>query len=100
LHIAGCTGFVGAFLLKELLSNTHATIYTLIRCADDESPMARLQQVLSDLQIWGRLQPEHKNKIVALSGNLEMDLFGLSSVEYSTLQQKIGIITEQRKGME
>jgi thioester reductase-like protein len=81
---------VGAFLLKELLFTTTATIYTLVRCAADELPMARLQKVLSDLVIWDTLQPGHKNRIVALQGDLETDFFGLLSGDYGKLVQTIG----------
>ena len=90
LLFIGCTGFVGAFLLRELLLNTSATIYTLVRCSSDESPLARLQKVLSDLQISDSLSQEHKSRILPLGGDLEMDSFGLSSEEYNKLSQNIG----------
>ncbi len=40
VFLTGATGFLGAFLLHELLSTTEATVHCLVRPRGDAAPMA------------------------------------------------------------
>jgi malonyl CoA-acyl carrier protein transacylase len=44
--LTGATGFLGAFLLKELLEQTDAVVYCLVRAADTEKGLAKIQNNL------------------------------------------------------
>jgi thioester reductase-like protein len=51
IFITGSTGFLGSFLLKELLQS-HRQVYCLVRAADSLQAMQRLQNSLSFFNLW------------------------------------------------
>jgi hypothetical protein len=51
--LTGVTGFLGSFLLDELLKSTHAVIYCLVRANSDEEGIARIKGTLEKRRlIW------------------------------------------------
>src|SRR4029453_5620531 len=54
--LTGATGFLGAFLLDELLRQTAATVYCLVRSADEEAGRRRIEQNLASY-VAGREHP-------------------------------------------
>ena len=57
LFLTGATGFLGAYLLDELLRQTDAAIYCLVRAADQQAAQERLQSQLQRRQF----QLAHQN---------------------------------------
>jgi hypothetical protein len=55
IFLTGATGFLGAFLLYELLQQTQADIYCLVRSPNIESAKKRLQSNLESYLIWMNL---------------------------------------------
>ena len=65
--LTGCTGWLGSFVLAELLQQTSATIYCLVRAS---SPLEGKQRIESGLSQVGLAQlPLHR--IVVFTGSLE-----------------------------
>jgi hypothetical protein len=52
IFLTGTTGFVGAFLLYELLQQTTADIYCLVRSPNTELGKKRLQSHLESYLLW------------------------------------------------
>ncbi len=50
--LTGATGFVGAFLLHDLLKQTSADIYCLLRADDIEKGLQRLKRNLNSYVLW------------------------------------------------
>ncbi len=86
IFLTGSTGFLGVYLLDELLRTTTATIYCLIR---GENPLARLQNQLELYALW---QDSFKSRIIPITGNLAEPKFGLSELAFENLAAKIDII--------
>ncbi|EIJ41824.1 thioester reductase-like protein [Beggiatoa alba B18LD] len=85
--LTGATGFLGAYLLHDLLRMTHVTVYCLVRCADNATGLQRLQAHLQTLDLaidWQR--------VVIVKGDLALPLFGLSAEDYQQLADKIQLI--------
>jgi len=83
--LSGATGFLGAFLLKDLiLYYPHATIHCLVRGDVD-----RLVQNLKSYDLWDETLRAH---IQVYNGDLEKERFGLSPEAYSSLAQKLDLI--------
>lgn len=89
IFLSGATGFLGVYLLAELLKATGATIYCLVRADDEESAKARLQQQLSRYQLWDETSQE---RIIAVPGDLSLPDFGLSKSRFAQLAEVVDVI--------
>ncbi len=78
IFITGATGFLGGYLLKELLDQTTAEIYCLIRAENDAKAYARLSNT--------------NKRIHIISGDLAKTHFGLDKNKWEELTEKIDTI--------
>ncbi|MBC1238391.1 non-ribosomal peptide synthetase [Nostoc sp. 2RC] len=87
--LTGATGFLGAFLLDELLQKTSADIYCLVRSTDVESGKNKLRQNLEMYSLWN----EHlSSRIIPVVGDLSRPFFGLSQEQFLLLANNIDVI--------
>ena len=92
IFITGTTGFVGAFLLSELLTTypLSCKFICLVRCHPSAiNPFDRIYQNMSDLHLW---KEEYRDRIIALSGDLAKAKFGLDDQTYERLAADIDLI--------
>jgi amino acid adenylation domain-containing protein/thioester reductase-like protein len=89
IFLTGATGFLGAFLLDELLQQTGADIYCLVRAANAEEGKQKLRRVLESYLIWNESQ---SSRIIPVVGDLSQPLMGLSQVQFTALARKIDVI--------
>ncbi len=87
--LTGGSGFLGAFLLSELLEQTQADIYCLVRAADTASGMRKIQNNLSSYNLWKK---HHNSRIIPITGDLSQPLFGLSTEQFERLAHQIDVI--------
>ncbi|MBD2245045.1 non-ribosomal peptide synthetase [Nostoc sp. FACHB-888] len=87
--LTGATGFVGAFLLYELLQQTHADIYCLVRAANAEEGKKRIQSCLESYLLWNET---FSYRIIPVVGNLSKPLLGLSRQGFQELAELIDVI--------
>ncbi|MBV9787437.1 MAG: thioester reductase domain-containing protein [Chloroflexi bacterium] len=87
--LTGATGFLGAFLLRELLEQTTAMIFCLVRCRDLEQGRARIEQVL---QSYGLQHLDWRDRVMPLPGDLAQPLLGLSEQQFGELAQRVEAI--------
>ncbi|AFZ30068.1 thioester reductase domain protein [Gloeocapsa sp. PCC 7428] len=89
VFLTGGTGFLGAFLIQELLQKTAADVYCLVRAAHPEEGKKRLQQNLERYNLW---QDELSDRIIPVLGDLSQPLLGLSSAQFQMLAGNIDAI--------
>ncbi len=87
--LTGATGFLGTFLLAELLRQTSMHIHCLVRATTEAEGKQKLQQKLEEANIW---QAEWGMRIHPLIGDLAQPQLGLSSQDFHKMAQKIDII--------
>ncbi len=87
--LTGATGFVGAFLLNELLSATTANVTCLVRAEDQEHGIRRLLESTSS---FGVHLADYRNRIDVVVGDLSLPRFGLDSDSFEALHARIGQI--------
>jgi thioester reductase-like protein len=86
IFLTGATGFLGAFLLHELLQQTRADIYCLVRSANAEEGKQRLHRTLESYALWDEsLSP----RIMPIVGDLSEPFFGLSARQFQMLAHTI-----------
>ncbi|WP_275892623.1 thioester reductase domain-containing protein [Streptomyces tsukubensis] len=80
--LTGATGFVGAFVLRDLLRTTDATVHCLIRAADTARGEAALRRTLE----WYRLADDvEPGRIAVEPGDLARPRLGLPDDRYEHL---------------
>jgi len=87
--ITGTTGFLGASLVAELLQQTSATLYCLIRAQNQAAASQRLQQNLEFYQLW---DPEQRERLVPVVGDLAQPHLGLAPEEFHHLAATVEVI--------
>ncbi|GET38066.1 beta-ketoacyl synthase [Microseira wollei NIES-4236] len=87
--LTGATGFLGAFLLKELWHQTEADIYCLVRAEDAESGKMKIQNNLKYYSLW---EEESSSRIIPIIGNLSQPKLGLSAENFDKLAREIDVI--------
>jgi amino acid adenylation domain-containing protein/thioester reductase-like protein len=87
--LTGATGFVGRFLLLELLQRTDATVYCHVRA---RSAREAIQRIHSTLEQWDLWQEEFADRIVPLSGDLRLPRLGFDDATYDRICQEVDSI--------
>ncbi len=87
--LTGATGFLGAFLLHELLDRTSARILCLVRSRSREEARARIREALSAYSLW---REELGERIIPLAGDLAEPRLGLSAEEFHRLAAEVDVI--------
>ena len=91
--VTGATGFIGAFLLDELLRSTdpNTKFYCLARSRG--SGKARVNnRVLESLKFYGLTGQSLQDRIVTVTGDLTQSNFGLEIDQYRQLSEEIDLI--------
>ncbi len=89
VFLTGSSGYLGSYLLAELLDNTKATVHTLVRGRGEAASKMRLEIAMKG---WGLWKPEYKDRIQVWSGDLEKPYFGLTFDQFNSLKQSIDFI--------
>lgn len=84
--LTGCTGFVGRFLLTQLLEETRATIYCLIRAKSTDLAMVRLEEMLVKWDLW---RGDYRSRIVAIAGDLSAPRLASDEQTYELLASRV-----------
>ena len=87
--LTGGTGFVGRFLLSQLLRDTDVTIYCLVRAESEAQASVRLREALSKWDLWDE---DFGRRVLFVPGDLRQTRLGLEEFTYEDLAQKIGCI--------
>jgi fatty acid CoA ligase FadD9 len=91
IFVSGSTGFVGVFLLAELLSvyPSECKFVCLVRCESLTNALDRIKQNMVFYQIW---KEEFQTRIIPLQGDLSKTCFGLDNETYNSLANQIDLI--------
>jgi thioester reductase-like protein len=89
VFLTGASGFLGAFLLSELLVRTPANIYCLVRAASTESGYRKIEECMKSFGLW---DPALSDRIVPVVGDLASPLLGLTDKTFEELAGIIDVI--------
>ncbi len=87
--LTGASGFLGAFLLDELLRQTPADVVCLVRAS---SPRHGLQRIRQNLEKYGLFIGDAIDRVTPLVGDLAKPRFGLIDEEFDQLATEIDVI--------
>lgn len=91
IFLTGATGFVGAFLLAELLAKTSqdVQVFCLVRARDLADAASRLRDALRRYGIW---HAEYQARVQPVLGDLAAPCLGLSAAEFAKLADAVDVI--------
>jgi amino acid adenylation domain-containing protein/thioester reductase-like protein len=87
--LTGATGFLGAFLLDELLARTNATIVCLARASTDSEAGERIRTNLRQYSLDPR---EHSGRMMSLAGDLARPQLGLAPDKWAELASDVDCV--------
>jgi amino acid adenylation domain-containing protein/thioester reductase-like protein len=87
--LTGSTGFFGAFLLHELLTQTQGRVSCLVRAKNTPKAWERLH---ANLQKYGLWKPSFRQRVSVIVGDLAQPRLGMSLAEYERLADEIDAI--------
>lgn len=89
LLLTGATGFLGGFLLVDLLEQTQASVYCLIRATDESQALNRLQQQVRRYELFDRIDWQ---RVIPVCGDLATEHLGLSENRYLEIAANVDAI--------
>ena len=87
--LTGATGFVGAYLLAELLEQSNARLACIVRSASPEEGRARLTRALERHGLW---KPSYHDRIVPIPGDIGKPRLGLGELEFRRLAREVDTV--------
>jgi thioester reductase-like protein len=87
--LTGASGFLGNFLLHELLRQTQDEVVCLIRCRDAASGLERLR---AGLRRYGLLEATDLSRVRVVPGDISRDNFGLEPELYDRLAREVSVV--------
>eukprot|EP01135_Chromosphaera_perkinsii_P002594 Nk52_evm110s224 gene=Nk52_evmTU110s224 len=91
--LTGATGYLGSFLLKELLDETNAIVYCIVRAKNQNEAFDRIQNALESALLWEEVEAvDGASRIVPICGDLSKPLLGLAENEFKSLAGEIDAI--------
>lgn len=89
IFLTGATGFLGAFLLNDLLHQTSAKIYCLVRATNYEEASRKIQE---NLQRYCLKPGTFLSRVIPIAGDLSKPLLGLTEEQFYQLGSHVDVI--------
>ncbi|ORX94094.1 L-aminoadipate-semialdehyde dehydrogenase [Basidiobolus meristosporus CBS 931.73] len=92
--LTGATGFLGAFILAEILRVLpNSKVHCLVRCKDEESGFERIKKNCEAHLVWKESWGQAGNEnVLAVKGDLNMENLGIGQEKWAELTQVVDII--------
>ncbi|MGN9809480.1 non-ribosomal peptide synthetase family protein [Micromonospora sp. BQ11] len=90
--LTGATGFLGIYLLRELLTTTDAVVHCLVRADDAAHAMERIRANARHYLRDDLAGAYAAGRVVALAGDLAEPLLGLSTADFDELARTVDVI--------
>lgn len=90
VFLTGTTGFVGSHLLEELLLQTSARIYCLVRASSPEEGMKRIKDTFVKFKLpWSSA---YDHRVISMIGDLSQPRFGMKNEAYDFITKEVEVI--------
>ncbi|KAI0346141.1 alpha-aminoadipate reductase Lys1p [Trametopsis cervina] len=88
VFLTGATGFLGAFILRDLLEREErvAKVICLVRASDSEKALARLRESASGRGVWNEKWVE-TSRLEVVKGDLDQERFGLDNDSWQRIAE-------------
>jgi thioester reductase-like protein len=87
--VTGATGFIGTYLVAEILKQTEAKVYALIRSENPAQAYARIRAKMEQSHLWN---DGYSERILPCVGEFGKERLGLSDAQWELLAERVEII--------
>lgn len=87
--LTGATGFLGAHLLDQLLAQTWARVFCLVRAADAAAAERSLRRAMERYGLW---REDRARRITAITGDLALPFLGLGESSFGELAATVDAV--------
>ncbi|WP_381801491.1 amino acid adenylation domain-containing protein [Streptomyces niveus] len=87
--VTGATGYLGAFLVVELIKSTEALVHCLVRAESEDAAWERMEQTLRTYHAWDE---SYRSRMRMVIGDLAKPRLGLGPEEFAACASRIDVI--------
>ncbi len=95
VFLTGATGFLGAYIVAEILNNTQADLYCLVRPKRGENNKLRIEKQMRHYDVWPQnaaWQHAWNTRLHVVEGDVTLPRMGLPDAVYETLARQVDAI--------
>ena len=89
IFVTGGTGYLGAFIVRELMRRTDARVRCLVRGKTSDEAFGRLRQVLVDYGLW---EDRFEARLAVETGDLSRPCLGLTVERFDALAKEVDAV--------
>jgi amino acid adenylation domain-containing protein/thioester reductase-like protein len=93
--ITGGTGFLGAYIIAEIIQTTNAEIHCLVRPRRGENSKQRIENQMKRYQVWDgseAWQSAWENRLHVVEGDVTLPRLGVKDIDYERLSRDVDAI--------
>jgi myxalamid-type nonribosomal peptide synthetase MxaA len=93
--LTGATGFLGAYIVAEILNTTQADLYCLVRPRRGENSKERIERQMRKYAVWGESETWQfawNRRLHVVDGDVTLPRLGIADAEYESLAMKVDTI--------
>ena len=92
VFLTGATGFLGSYLVKEILDRTARSVKLIAHVRGAKEPSAALERLRRSLQSYGLWKKEWTGRLSAVVGDLSQSQLGIDDATWQTLTQQVDVV--------
>jgi L-2-aminoadipate reductase len=92
VFVTGATGFLGSYLIKDILQRTSRTVRLIAHVRGVKDPKAALNRLRRSLQGYGLWHDEWSARLSCVVGDLSKPKLGIEQHTWQTLSQEVDVV--------
>jgi L-aminoadipate-semialdehyde dehydrogenase len=92
VFLTGATGFLGAFILRDLLrrTNPQVSVIALVRAKTEPDALSRVEATCKAYGIWSE---SWRSRVHCIPGTLGLQQFGLTDADFRSICERVDVVS-------
>ena len=95
VFLTGATGFLGAYIIAEILKRTDSDLYCLVRSKRGENSKQRVEKQMRNYEVWSEgeaWQSASNRRLHIVEGDITLPRLGMQDSVYESLAREVDMI--------